>query len=105
MVASCDTHEDAHAFALVNDSASKAKPLIPLSSNAQVTDLYWDGSDETLRGYVEELQSTITIRAPHLHTLATESVIHDNGRVIIFCSFLAEMPPDIAILSLLLCLL
>ena len=85
MVASCDTHEDAHAFALVNDSASTAKPLIPLSSNAQVTDLYWDGSDETLRGYVEELQSTITIRAPHLHTLATESVIHDNGKVIIFC--------------------
>ena len=37
MVASCAQQEDATAFALVNDSASNAKPHNPLMSNAQTT--------------------------------------------------------------------
>ena len=87
MVAACATPEDAAAFALVNDSASNNKPLTPLSANAQTTttDLHWNGSDESLRGWVLEFQSTISIRAPHLHTLIVESIVHENGRVIIFC--------------------
>ena len=78
--------EDDTAHALVNDSASVNKPLLPLSSSAQATDLYWNGSDEYIRGWIKEFQSTISVRAPNLHTLATESVVHDAGKVIIFCS-------------------
>ena len=85
MVEPAQANEDATALALVNDSASN-KPLFPLNSNAQATDLFWDGSDETLRGWIQEFQSTISVRAPHLHTLATESVVHDAGKVIIFCA-------------------
>ena len=87
MVATCAPPEDAAALALVNDSASNlnTKPLISLSANAQTTDLYWNGSEEQLRGWILEFQSTISIRAPHLHTLITESIVHENGRVIIFC--------------------
>ena len=85
MVEPAHTQEDATSLALVNDSASNNKPLFPLTSSAQTTDLYWDGSDETLRGFVEELQSTLAITSPNLHTLVTESVVHSNSKVIIFC--------------------
>ena len=35
-------------------------------------------------GWLAELESTIAIQTPHLHTLAVECIVHDSGRVIIF---------------------
>ena len=84
MEAPANTHEDATALASVNISASNSQPLSPLTSSAH-TDTLWNGSQETILGWVTELQTTIASRAPHLYTFVTDYIVHEHGKTIISC--------------------